>query len=291
MYFISYHIKEIVCELSFLALELPLAWFDRKSMIKSVSMAAIYPLRAFQDNYIWVIRQGQDAAVVDPGDARPVLEHLKAERLKLCDILVTHHHGDHIGGLPELTAEFNVPVYGPVISHIPYVTHALKEGDTVNLPALDLSLRVMESPGHTLDHIAYYGNGRLFCGDTLFACGCGRLFEGTAAQLYASLQKFAALPGDTAVYCAHEYTLNNIRFAKAVGGECAPLLKRETVEVAKRAKDQPTVPSTIQLELKTNPFLRCADAGFREELRVKKIIDDDNPVRAFAVLRSWKDRF
>lgn len=255
------------------------------------TMTTVYPLRAFEDNYIWVIRHGQNAAVVDPGDARPVLEHLQAERLKLCDILITHHHGDHTGGLPELTGKFNVPVYGPAVSHIPYVTHTLRESDTVNLPALNLSFRVMEVPGHTLDQIAFYGNGWLFCGDTLFACGCGRLFEGTAAQLYASLQRFAALPGDTAVYCGHEYTLNNIRFAKAVDGEYAPLLKREMTEAAKRAQDQPTLPSTIQLEMETNPFLRCADANFRGKLRAKKIIDDDNPVRAFAALRSWKDRF
>ncbi len=252
---------------------------------------SVYPLRAFADNYIWVIRGGRNAAVVDPGDAAPVLEHLKAERLNLSDILITHHHGDHIGGLPELTAEFNVPVYGPAKSHIHHLTHTLREGDVVNLPELDLSFQVMESPGHTLDHIAYYGHGWLFCGDTLFACGCGRLFEGTAAQLYGSLQKFAALPADTAVFCAHEYTLNNIRFAKAVDGDCAPLLKRETAEAAKRARDEPTVPSLMQLERETNPFLRCAEADFRRMLRAKKIIGDDDPVRAFAALRAWKDKF
>jgi len=252
---------------------------------------SVYPLRAFQDNYIWVLRHGRNAAVVDPGDAQPVLEHFKAEQLKLCDILITHHHGDHTGGLPELTHEFNVPVYGPAGSHIPYVSRELREGDMANLPALNLSFRVMEVPGHTLDQIAFYGNGWLFCGDTLFACGCGRLFEGTAAQLYASLQKFAALPRNTEVYCAHEYTLNNIRFAKAVESDYAPLLQRETAEATKRARDEPTVPSTMQLELETNPFLRCADANFREMLRARKIIDNDDPVAAFAALRSWKDKF
>ena len=176
----------------------------------------IIPVPAFEDNYIWLICDGRYAAVVDPGDAEPVLGHLSRHGLRLAAILITHHHGDHTGGIEALLRHAAVPVYGPRKENIPGITNPVGTGDTVRLPELGVEFAVLDVPGHTAGHIAYYGANSLFCGDTLFTCGCGKLFEGTPAQMHASLQKFAALPDDTQVYCAHEYTLENIRFAKKV---------------------------------------------------------------------------
>lgn len=192
-------------------------------------MLEIIPVPAFADNYIWLLRRGACAAVVDPGDAAPVLSCVREQRLRLTAIVATHHHADHVGGAAELRAHFDVPMFGPAGESIPTVTQQLREGDAIVVPGIDLALRVLDVPGHTAGHIAYVGDGTLFCGDTLFACGCGRLFEGTAAQMHASLAKLAALAPETRVYCAHEYTLANIRFALAVEPDNAALIARDIV--------------------------------------------------------------
>ena len=221
-------------------------------------MLHVTPIPAFRDNYIWALHDDKIAVIVDPGEAAPVLNFLREKNLQLNTILITHHHNDHVGGNRDLLAKFPVPVYGPAAEKIDTLTLRLNENDVVNLLQLGLSFRVIQIPGHTAGHIAYVGHGMVFCGDTLFACGCGRLFEGTAAQMHVSLSKLAALPGDTKVYCAHEYTLANIAFARAVEPDNAALLQREFDDREKRGNNIPTVPSTIQIELATNPFLRCS---------------------------------
>ncbi|QNA88966.1 hydroxyacylglutathione hydrolase [Massilia sp. Dwa41.01b] len=251
---------------------------------------------AFKDNYLWLIHDGVHAAAVDPGDSGPILASLADHGLRLTAILLTHHHADHIGGVRDLLARFPVPVYGPRNDGIDEVKHPLGEGDRVVVPGLDLELEVLEVPGHTLGHIAYVrrtpGLHWLFCGDTLFAGGCGRLFEGTPAQMAASLDKLARLPGDTEVYCAHEYTLSNLRFAQAVDPDNAALALRMRDESAKRAAGLPTVPSSIGLERSTNPFLRYRDPAIVASLvAAGKLGEGAAPVEAFAVLREWKNVF
>lgn len=251
----------------------------------------VVPVPAFADNYIWVIRDHQHAVVVDPGDAGPVLDYLASERLALTAILATHHHGDHVGGVAALLERFPVPVYGPRAENIPTVSEPLAEGDRVTIPAPGLRFTVLEVPGHTAGHIAYVGHGWLFCGDTLFACGCGRLFEGTAPQMARSLAKLASLPGETRVFCAHEYTLANIRFALAVDAANAALRERGQREAERRAANQPTLPSTIALELATNPFLRCSDPAVQAAAAARAGRRLRDPVEVFATLREWKNRF
>jgi len=254
-------------------------------------MLNVVPISAFRDNYIWVIRNAQFAAVVDPGDATPVLDYLRRERLQLAAILNTHHHADHVGGNAELLAHCSVPVFGPSRENIATVTRPLSEGDTVDLPELTARFAVLDVPGHTAGHIAYYGANSLFCGDTLFGCGCGRLFEGSAAQLYASLQKLAKLPDGTAVYCAHEYTLANIAFAQAVDPGNRELQERKTRDAASRARGLPTLPSTLALEMATNPFLRCDEPAVVQAASAVAGEALTEPVQVFSVLREWKNRF
>jgi len=253
-------------------------------------MPAIIPIPAFSDNYIWLLRDGNVAAVVDPGDAAPVIAYLEREGLALSAILATHHHGDHVGGIPALLARGQVPVFGPAGEFIPGRTHALVEGDAITVPRLDLELSVLDIPGHTAGHIAFVGKGLVFSGDTLFAAGCGRLFEGTPTQMVSSLDKLAALPGDTAVYCGHEYTLSNLRFALAVEPDRPALLQRQSREQAKRDRGVPTLPSTMAEELSTNPFLRADDVKVRAaaEHHAGRALRDR--VAVFAELRAWKNR-
>ncbi|MDD5241167.1 MAG: hydroxyacylglutathione hydrolase [Sulfuricella sp.] len=248
----------------------------------------IIPIPAFEDNYIWLICEGRHAAAVDPGEAGPVLDYLERHGLGLVAILNTHHHGDHTGGNEDLLRHTAVPVYGPRHENIPGLTHPVGAGDTVQLPELFANFSVLDVPGHTAGHVAYYGANSLFCGDTLFACGCGKLFEGTPAQMAASLHKFAALPDETRVYCAHEYTLTNIDFAKSVEPANAALLQRETRDRQARQQGLPTLPSTIALEKATNPFLRCDQPAVIEAAsrHVGHALND--PVSVFAVLRKWK---
>lgn len=254
---------------------------------------SVLTVPAFADNYLWLIHNDKHAAVVDPGDAAPIREALKARGLELVAILLTHHHADHSGGVPELLQHFSVPVYGPALDPIPTVTRALKEGDAVSVPELGLNFSVLDVPGHTKGHIAYVENqqGWLFCGDTLFAAGCGRLFEGTPEQMTASLGKLAALPDDTAVYCAHEYTLSNLRFAMEVEPENPAIAERYRTEQAKREQDIPTVPSNIGLEKLTNPFLRYAQTQVMRRLHAVGRLNAPNPVDSFAALREWKNNF
>ena len=259
----------------------------------------ITPIPAFADNYIWAMVAENKCVVVDPGDAAPVLKFLAKHKLTLHAILVTHHHADHVGGVNELTARWAVPVYGPAAENIACVTHALSEGDVVALPEFVAEpFRVMEVPGHTRGHIAYVSGDILFCGDTLFAAGCGRLFEGTAAQLHHSLARLAALPENTRVFCTHEYTLSNLRFAVAVDADNSALNERVFVEQERRARHEPTLPSSIALERATNPFLRCATTGIVDSARnyanTHTTLRDaslSEEVNVFAALRQWKNEF
>ena len=260
-------------------------------------MVAIIPLEAFSDNYVWAIRAGDRVAVVDPGDDEPVAEYLARERLTLSAILVTHHHPDHTGGIADLVRDRNVPVIGPAREAIPGRTLAVGDGDRFDVPGIGLPLEVLDVPGHTAGHVAFVGRDPgwgppvLFCGDTLFAAGCGRLFEGTADQMWASLTSLAALPGDTRVFCAHEYTLANLRFAGAVEPANPAIAERIGRERAKRERGLPTLPTTIAEERRTNPFLRVAEPEVRAiaEARAGRKLAGDAAV--FGALREWKNAF
>lgn len=257
-------------------------------------MIDISPIPAFTDNYIWaVFDENGNCVVVDPGQAAPVLAFLQRESLTLTAILVTHHHGDHTGGIGELLHQAEVPVYGPAHETIPHLTHPLHDGELVQLKSPRLSARVLEVPGHTAGHIAYYFPHLeppvLFCGDTLFAGGCGRLFEGTPAQMLASLDRLATLPDTTRICCAHEYTLSNLRFASAVSPDSEPLAKRIATVQAKRDAGLPSLPSTLAVEKATNPFLRLDDPAVQMALAARGAEADR--VARFAELRRWKDDF
>jgi len=251
----------------------------------------VTPIPALRDNYIWLVESGERALVVDPGEAEPVQRVLARRGLRLEAILVTHHHGDHVGGVAALAAAHGATVYGPVNS--PYAGIAERVADGARLRLADLDFAVLAVPGHTLDHIAYWCSAQalLFCGDTLFAGGCGRLFEGSATQMYASLSQLASLPEATRVYCAHEYTQSNLRFALAVEPDNAVLQQRSRDCAALRAQEKATVPSTIALERATNPFLRCAEPAVRAAAQAHGGAPVTDPASAFAVLRSWKDNF
>lgn len=257
------------------------------------AMLEVTPVPAFRDNYIWLVTgtQSRRTAIVDPGDAGPVLDALDANGLEPCAILITHHHGDHVGGVTQLLSHFDVPVYGPATESIPGRTTALAEGDQVRLEALPAEFRILDIPGHTAGHIAYFGHGMLFAGDTLFMSGCGRLFEGTAEQMYASLEKIRRLPGSTRVYCAHEYTLANLRFARAVEPNNDDLSQRLRECTALRERGIPTVPGPLDIECATNPFLRAHVPVVREAAarHAGQALGADSEV--FAALRRWKDDF
>ena len=256
-------------------------------------MIKVEPVPAFTDNYIWLIIQttNQHVVIVDPGIAEPVLQRLHNEQLVPAAILITHHHPDHTGGVRELLEHFTVPVYGPGAEPIPCRSQALGEGDMVELPSLPLQFKVMAMPGHTSGAIAYYSDGMAFVGDTLFMSGCGRLFEGTPAQMHQSLTRLAALPDKTLVYCAHEYTLANLKFAQTVEPGNHDIRQRIEHSKSLRAVNQPTVPGSIALEKLTNPFLRThvrAVAAAADQYRQQQ---SRNTTEVFAALRSWKDNF
>jgi hydroxyacylglutathione hydrolase len=261
----------------------------------------LHPIPAFADNYIWMVHDGQNALVVDPGDEGPVIEALDRLGLALQSILVTHHHADHVGGIEGLRERLQGPVLGPATERIPQPFVPLVGGDEVR--ALGLRFQVMEVPGHTAGHIAFFceelgddpehdqgGGPVLFCGDTLFSGGCGRLFEGSAVQLHASLQALAALPQATRVCCAHEYTLSNLRFAAAVEPGNAAVQAYALKCQRQRVRGLPTLPSTIGTELSINPFLRCAQSEVIESARRHGCMDA-GPAEVFATLRAWKNEF
>lgn len=247
----------------------------------------IEAIPAFEDNYIWALREGGQVTVVDPGEAAPVLRFLEQSGDRLAAILVTHRHGDHIGGIAELVAKYPIPVYGPAHEAAEVVTHPLHDGDRVEVPGVEFT--VIAVPGHTLGHIAYYRKGMLFCGDTLFGAGCGRVFEGTLAQMHASLARLAALPADTRVYCAHEYTLSCLRFAKTVEPSNAAIDERITRVAAQRAAGIPSIPSTLGEELATNPFLRWNAPAVRDAAAARLGRPPANDAETFGAIRVWRD--
>jgi hydroxyacylglutathione hydrolase len=257
-------------------------------------MMRLIPLPAFQDNYLWFLHDGHRALVVDPGDAQPVLSALQRDGLELEAILVTHHHPDHVGGVDELRDATGAKVYGPARERIPEPLTRLTGGDTIEV--LGLAFHVIDVPGHTAGHIAYYcesfdGRPLLFCGDTLFSGGCGRLFEGTPAQMFDSLEKLASLPGETRVCCTHEYTLNNLAFAAAVEPGNLELINYRKRCEELRDQGLPTLPSSIGLEKRINPFLRTRERAVVQAARGHDAATGPDEVGVFATLRQWKNTF
>ena len=255
-------------------------------------MIQISALPAFTDNYIWLLQDPDTrrCAVVDPGDAAPVQAWLAANPgWALSDILITHHHHDHVGGVEQLKKATDAKVYGPASETIPARDVALKDNDRINVLGWDFE--VISVPGHTLGHIAYYHQGVLFCGDTLFAAGCGRLFEGTPEQMHTSLTRLASLPEDTQVYCTHEYTLSNLRFAVAVEPGNPHTVERLAKVTEQRAAGVITLPSTLALEKQTNPFLRVDETSVKEKVDERNGTYNRAPSAVFAALRAWKDKF
>lgn len=257
-------------------------------------MLNIQPIEAFSDNYIWLLADAEtdSAFVVDPGDAAPVIARLEELGLTLAGVLITHHHFDHVGGLATLRERYQPIVYGPDNPAIDGIDQVLKQGD--NIAVFGAPFSIIEVPGHTLDHIAYFHDGDdpvLFCGDTLFAGGCGRLFEGNPPMMLNSLEALAVLPTNTRVYCAHEYTLANLAFARAVEPDNTALAERVDAAESTRARGEPTVPSNIGLELATNPFLRCGKDELREALANQGRLEGTSPTEVFTTVRGWKDDF
>jgi hydroxyacylglutathione hydrolase len=260
-----------------------------------VTELTVTRLPAFDDNYLWMIHgtgsRQRHVAVVDPGDADVIQAALAAHRCSLDAILVTHHHRDHTGGVARLAEIHGCPVYGPARESIPAITHPLKGGDGVSLPSLGLEFRVIDVPGHTGGHIAYVGHGALFCGDTLFSGGCGRLFEGTAEQMLASLDQLAALDPNTHVYCAHEYTTSNLAFARAVEPSNTELADYSEHVRLLRQTDQPTVPTLMSREMKINPFLRSRLPSVYERVWSHAGVSGVSEAETFRLLREWKNHF
>lgn len=256
-------------------------------------MLQITEVRAFADNYIWLVHAPRDPQLVlavDPGDAAPVTRALADRGLELAGILMTHHHADHVGGVSELLRAHAVPAFGPATENVPGEPTRLREGDVATFDSLGLNFQVLDIPGHTAGHIAYVGHDAVFCGDTLFSAGCGRLFEGTPEQMATSLAKLAALPDDTLVYCAHEYTVANLKFSLAVEPDNAEAAAHLGHCQALRSRGEATVPSNIRRERNVNPFLRCHQQTVKQaaERRAGRGL---NPTEVFTVIRQWKDGF
>lgn len=254
-------------------------------------------LPALQSNYIWMLSDQRSAAVVDPGDAGPVKAMLAQSGLQLTAILLTHHHYDHVGGVANLLSEYDIPVYGPAHESIEWITHPVQEGDVVCPNKLPIKFSVLDIPGHTRGHIAFFQDREgaepphLFCGDTLFASGCGRLFEGTPQQMLASLDKLAALPDATYVHCAHEYTLANLCFALACEPDNLELQAWQREAQALRERNQPTLPTTIGHEKRVNPFLRASDVALQQRLAQLLSVPVNDRLTAFTEMRKWKDKY
>jgi hydroxyacylglutathione hydrolase len=259
------------------------------------STPAIEALSAFDDNYIWLVHQDGDAVVIDPGQAAPVHARLAAAGLRLSAILLTHHHNDHVGGVAELVADTGATVYGPATETLPHCDVRLQGGDRVQIKEVGLDLQVIDVPGHTAGHIAYAGTAGdkpvVFCGDTLFSGGCGRLFEGTPAQMHASLAQLAALPPATLVYAAHEYTLSNLRWARVVDPDNMALAGWQRAAEALRARGQPSLPAALGVELAINPFLRAHVDVIRAAASAHTGHDLQDDIAVFTALREWKNGY
>jgi hydroxyacylglutathione hydrolase len=248
------------------------------------------PLAAFEDNYIWTLSDdGGQAIVVDPGDAAPVLAAAD-QGLRPVALLLTHHHADHVGGAGAILDRFDIPCFAPHDERIVRATRRVRDGDRVEVPELGMWFDVFEIPGHTRTHVAFHGGGHLFCGDTMFSMGCGRLFEGTPLQMLQSLDRLAALPADTRVGCGHEYTVANGRFARAAEPDNVARDARLQEVAGLRAHGLPSLPSTLDSERACNPFLRVDAPGVQASLR-ERGVDVADRVACFAALRSWKDGF
>ena len=255
-------------------------------------MIQIEPIKAFTDNYIWLARTNEGVLVVDPGDSKPVIDFLTKNNLHLDGILITHHHFDHTGGIEELLKKYLISeVIGPPNCHKD-INVEVTEGDSVNI--IGLNFKVIEVPGHTLDHIAFYSFNEnmpiLFCGDTLFSAGCGRIFEGTYKQMFNSLNKLSSLPKNTKIYCGHEYTLSNLKFAIEVDSENIDLLDEFDRVNSLNTSINPSLPSTLDKELKINPFLRCDNVSIKNKINEKFNVSD-NDFETFTALREWKDNY
>jgi hydroxyacylglutathione hydrolase len=254
----------------------------------------VRPVRAFSDNYIWLIESPnaeRRLVAVDPGEAAPVIAELQRSGSSLAAILLTHHHPDHIGGVPELLQHGAVPVIGPDDTRIAHRTRTVKDGERCEMPDLGLVFEILQVPGHTLSHIAFWGHGALFCGDTLFSAGCGRMFEGTPTQMNASLNRLSHLPPETRMYCGHEYTAANLRFALTVDPANSAALEYQDKVDRLRRDGSPSLPSTMALEIRVNPFLRCDDpvvVSAAEKHAGKTLAE---PAAVFGALRAWKDQF
>ncbi len=256
-------------------------------------MIEIIPLSALKDNYIWLLKNKASGhiAIVDPGEAEPVLNLINSDGLTPIAIMITHHHWDHVGGIPEITERYDIPVYTPKTEVVTGSTNPVAEGDIVSLPELDLELNILDVPGHTSGAVAYYTNDMIFSGDTLFAAGCGRMFEGTPSLMHASLSKFKTLSGKTLLYCGHEYTVANLQFASAVEPENKAIQERLIQTKQLRENNLPTVPTTLALELETNPFLRCEHNNIINTAKQHSGKELAKPYEVFAEIRSWKDSF
>lgn len=253
-------------------------------------MIEVTHARALRDNYVWLVKSPEHkCAIVDPGESEPVLEALEREGLEPAAILITHHHPDHVGGAPALQERFGIPMYGPDDDRVPGDSSRVKEGDRVELESLGMTFDVLEIPGHTRSHIAFYGRGLLLSGDTLFSIGCGRLFEGTPEQMTASLDKLMALPGNTRVYCGHEYTLANCAFARQVEPDNPDLREHEERARERLDRDEPSLPSTLDQERAANPFVRVREPSVVRAAEERAGRSLDTPEAVFAEIRAWKD--
>jgi len=248
---------------------------------------------AFKDNYIWCVvnTETKSSILIDPGDAEPVFKFMRETELHLEAILVTHHHHDHTGGVAQLKKHFSVPVYGPQYDDIPSVDNRLHDSQSFTLPKLDMRWTAMHIPGHTLGHIAFYSKPFLFCGDTLFSAGCGRIFEGSVEQMVNSLQKLADLPEETLVYCGHEYTEQNLLFAAAVEPSNQAVLDYQNKITTTLSVPKITLPTTIRQEKDINPFLRCDKPTVQNFCQQKSGLMDLSAVQIFGLLRTWKNTY